>query len=320
MDNSWAHLPFSQLTDLSLSIWVHGVVGTQTRRLDMGFFVSSMKACSKLRSLTLSFSVGFLATAEDLDDMDTTVITTNEWATIVTLEDLHLQMDPDVIALFSSTLRLPNLKTLLLFTEGEPWSQRNWDVFCSFCTRFSSSLTRLEVHEAQFVTDQLIDFLCCFPELQRLDVSSMSRLSQWDQVFTFLGSPWCPNKKLKELTLDRSEFYAEDEYFREGEEYDWGYPELVDMLNYRRTFARRDGLAYGTDVGTGDAAGSRWEQISYMWMLHEDITRMEKEYPASHDALMKLVDEGLRLKMSKVQTEEDDEEDEDGSVSDIILH
>lgn len=308
LDDSWS-LSWSNLSNLWMSIST-GVDAVE-QRLDMNFFVSAMTACTCLRSLTLSFDVGFA-----WDDEHTTIMSTVNQATIPSLESLELQMDPDVIAIFAPALILPNLNALTLHTGGEPWNIDDWDVFTDFVLHFHTSLRHLSLNDAQVETDQLADLLILLPRLVQLELRNISRLAHWDVLFMYLWQePMNLNRRLEELLLVRPQHLGELKSLHEGP-HSWGYEKLLEMLKKRRSWPEGgSGSGGADDNGPGDHGCS---QLKSLHMLRNDLERMKKESPQEYAGLMQLVDQGLKLSTDHDIGAEDEEDGDAIDDEDVI--
>lgn len=193
----------------------------------------------------------------------------------------------------------------------------DWDMFTDFVQHFSGSLRYLSLNNAQLYTDQLAELLTFLPGLVRLELRNISRLAHWDIFFRYL---WVEGMHLtwhlEELLIQRPRHLGERKSFHEGP-HSWGYEELLEMLEKRRSWPEgSSGSGGADDDGPGDPDCS---QLKSFYMLSSDVERMKKESPEDYARLVQLVEQGLELSIGRDiedmlgggEDDDDDDMDED---------
>lgn len=276
LDDSWT-LPWAGLDTLSLSSAVVDEKTMQKPRLCMNWFVSAMCSSIRLDSLSLKFSPGF--SNPEL----ATIIASAEQVTLPDLRYLEITMDPALVAIFADTLILPHLDTLSLYTENQPWEGDAWDTFMEFTNHFSTTLDDLLLCDSFMDSLQIIELLRNTPMLSHLEIANTAGIGDWDTFFICLtfrfGNDgqllWSSNIHLTEIVLERPKRWSLQPH-QLGWPHDWSYNKLVAMLESRR------------HVKTNNL-----ESFS---LLVTDKIRMQQEAPGAYARLMRLAEDGLKVK------------------------
>lgn len=289
LDDSWT-LPWSGLDTLSLSSTILDSEKTvQKPRLCMDWFVSAMYNSIRLDSLSLKFSLWF--SSPEL----ATIIASAEQVTLPDLRYLEIMMDPALVAIFADTLILPHLDTLSLYTESQQWEGDTWDTFMEFTNHFSTTLDDLLLCDSFMDSLQIIELLSNLPMLSHLEIANTAGIGDWDTLFTCLtlrfGNEdqllWSSNIHLTEIVLERPKRWSLEPH-QLGWPHTWSYDQLVTMLESRRH--------------------SKTNNLESFSLLVTDKIRMQEEAPDAYAGLMRLAEEGL-----KVKTTGDPWEDMEGS-------
>lgn len=196
------------------------------------------------------------------------------------LRELRLEMDPDLIALFADTLILPRLDWLTVFANYQPWKFLKWSHFMHFVTPFSISLSELALYGCHMDSMQVIELMIIFPNLTCLKITNTIGLRDWARIFQFLTLRFAYNGQL----LSSSDIYLKETIIQRPLRWiglwRWTYDQLVTMLESRRW-------------RTADPMSARL--LSFTWLVTDSIG-MQNHAPDAYSRLMRLAEEGLRVK------------------------